>query len=491
VRKLDPVALQRAIGLKASFYEFVKMAFTHAETGVEYVDGWHVEEMCNHLEACWRGDIRKLAIAIPPGCMKSLVTSVLFPVWCWIRDPSIRFSAISYDADLTGGRDGGKVVKLIKSEWFQDRWGSRVVLPTDPGTAMIKTSRGGFRMSTSIRGKYTGQHVHFEVVDDPIKPSALSKTMLDEVSAWRTGTAETRILPPKPGKPGARIYIMQRLHEDDLIGQIEKDPAWTILRFPMYFEADNPCTTKWGGDRRTEEGELLWPERFDAEFIRERARVMRPQQVAAQLQQRPTPDGGLIFNADTFQTYRTAPAKMDQVVLSIDATFKGAETSDFVCIQVWGKKGADFYLLDMTWKRLSFTQTIDAIRAMTRKWPQARAKLIEDKANGPAIIDTLRKEISGIIPVNPEGGKEARANAVEPYFSAGNVYHPDPSGCIPNPDRSLDPVVYDWVDAHRHELTSFPFAKHDDSVDACTQALLYFRTKGNAFLAAMRALQGR
>jgi predicted phage terminase large subunit-like protein len=489
--KLDPVKLERAIGLKGPFHAFVKMAFPHVETGEEYVDGWHVEEMCNHLEACWRGELRKLAICVPPGCMKSLVTSVFFPVWCWIRAPAIRFSAISYDSGLTGARDGGKIVKLIKSDWFRARWGDRVVLPTDPATGMIKTHGGGFRLATSVGGPYTGQHVHFEIVDDPIKPKDLTKTKLEEVARWRTQTAETRVLPFREGKPGARVYIMQRLHEDDLIGQIAKDPSWTVLRFPMLYEADVPCVTKWGGDRRTEEGELLWPERFTEEIVTSRMRTMGPRNSAAQYQQRPTPDGGLIFNADTFQTYRTAPSKMDQIVMSIDATFKGADTSDYVCIQVWGKKGPEFYLLDMTWKRLSFTATLDAIRAMARKWPQARAKLIEDKANGPAIIDTLRKEISGIIPVNPEGGKEARANAVEPYFSAGNVYHPDPSGCIPNPERSVDPVVYDWVDAHRHELTTFPFGKHDDSVDACTQALLYFRTKSNAWLAAMRALQGR
>lgn len=486
MKGLNVVALEREIGMRGSLHDFVAMAFPHVETGETFVDNWHIEEICTHLEATWRGELRKVGFCIPPGCMKSLIVSVLFPVWVWIRDPSKRFSVIGYDEGLTATRDGGKVIKLIKSDWFKARWSDRVSVPTDPATGNVKTQGGGFRFATSIGGGYTGQHVHFEIVDDPIKPQDLTKAKLDAVQTWRTRVAPTRLIPPKPGQAGARIYIMQRLHEDDAIGYAEREEGWTFVVFPMRL-AGPPCVTQWGGDRRTEEGDLLWPERFDAEEVDSRAKILGPKNTAAQFQQRPVPDGGLIFNSDTFQFYTVAPAKFEQVLMSVDATFKGADTSDFVCIQVWGRKGGSFYLLDMVHARLSFTGTIEAIKRMVRKWPQARTKLIEDKANGPAIIDTLAKEIAGIIPVNPEGGKEARANAVEPYFSAKNVWFPEPAGAVTKTGEA--PAPCPWVDTLVAELLGFPFARNDDAVDACTQALLHFRQKANHFIEAMRKLK--
>lgn len=473
-----------------SFHEFVKMAFGIIEPGEKYVDGWHVGEVCKHLEAVWKGECRKLCICIPPGHMKSLIVSVLFPVWCWIRDPSLRFAVIGYDAELTGGRDGGKAAALVQSPWFKARWGDRVMIPTDPAMTNIKTQLGGFRFASSIKGKFTGRHVHFLIVDDPVKPQDISKTTLEEVKTWRTRTAPTRLLPVKDGEPGGQIYIMQRLHEDDAVGLAEKEGEWTILRLPAEFSVAEACVTPWGGDDRRDDGDLLWPERFTAKHVANLKKALGSRNSAAQLQQRPTPEGGAVFRRETFKFYKVAPAKFDQVVISIDATFKGADTSDFVAMGVWGRKGGEFFLLDMVWQRMSFTATIAAIRALCRKWPRARAKLIEDKANGPAIIDTLGKEISGIVAVNPEGGKEARANAVEPYFEAGNVYFPDPEGAVTQPEKGGQPVRYEWVDNLMNELTGFPFAAHDDGVDQLSQALIYFRAKSSRFVEAMQKLKG-
>jgi predicted phage terminase large subunit-like protein len=486
------IAIERRVGLEGKLHDFVGMCFAHVEPGSEFVDNWHLEEVCAHLEAMYRGEIDQLGICIPPGCMKSLVVSVIFPVWCWIRDPSLRFSVIGYDADLTGTRDGGKVVALVQSVWFQERWGDRVKVPTDPATSNVTTQAAGFRFATSIKGKYTGRHVHFEIVDDPTKPQDLSKAALEEVQTWRQRVAPTRLLPTKPGEPGGRIYIMQRLHENDAIGHAEReeqvDPgSWVFLVLPMAFESKSACVTPFGGDRRTEDGELLWPERFTAEIVKARERIMGPKNTAAQHGQKPSPDGGLVFNASTFKFYKCAPAKFDQVLVSVDAAFKGVDVSDYVVIQVWGRKGGEFFLLDMIRSKLTFTGTIEALKRVCRKWPRASAKLIEDKANGPAIIDTLKKEISGVIARNPEGGKEARANAVEPYFAAGNVYFPEASGAITQPDKQTSPEPCPWVDQLVTELLGFPTAAYDDAVDTLSQALLYFRERSSRYAEALAA----
>jgi predicted phage terminase large subunit-like protein len=216
-------------------------------------------------------------------------------------------------------------------------------------------------------------------------------------------------------------------------------------------------------------------------------RELGPTAAAAQLQQRPVPVGGLIFQRDWFQSFciegcllphvhHTLPKQWDSLIQSWDFAFKGSEDSDFVVGQIWGRKGTDFYLLDQFRERTDFPGSLKAIKAMTAKWPRALAKLVEDKANGSAVVDTLKKDIRGIIPVEPQGGKVARANATAPLYAAKNVWHPDPIRCP-------------WVVEHQNELIGFPKGRHDDSVDASSQALSYLNLSATRFLAAMEAVK--
>ena len=145
-------------------------------------------------------------------------------------------------------------------------------------------------------------------------------------------------------------------------------------------------------------------------------------------------------------------------------TFKDGDDTDFVVGQVWGRKGAALYLLDQVRRRMGFTDTVAAFRALAAKWPGATRKLVEDKANGPAVIDALKHAVPGIIPVEPDGSKTARAHAVTTFFEAGNVLLPHPEHCP-------------WAREYVAELTQFPGAPHDDQVDATTQALRDFDTK--------------
>jgi predicted phage terminase large subunit-like protein len=176
-------------------------------------------------------------------------------------------------------------------------------------------------------------------------------------------------------------------------------------------------------------------------------------------QQSPQPAQGQIFKRDWWNFYRQAPFPFDEIIQSWDMAFKGTDASDFVVGQVWGRKKADKYLLDQVRARMDFPTTIQAVKTLSAKWPQAHAKLAEDKANGPAVIDTLKREISGLIAIEPQGSKEARANAVSPQIESGNVYLPDPS---------IAPWIHDLIE----ECAAFPKGTNDDQVDAMTQALL-------------------
>ena len=313
--------------------------------------------------------------------------------------------------------------------------------------------RGVYR-SAGVGGGITGMGGDIILIDDPIKDRAEadSPTIRNRVWDWYTSTLYTRLAPG-----GGIIVIQTRWHMDDLAGRLleaqrsGQGDAWRVVNFPAIAEEDEPYRKA---------GEALHPERYPLEQLQAIRAAIGSRDWAALYQQRPAPDGGAIFRAEWLRFWlpKDLPQSFDRLCISWDMTFKDGDDSDYVVGQVWGRKGADFFLLDQVRARMGFTATLAAFRALSDKWPQAQRKLVEDKANGPAVIDSLRHAVPGIIPVEPDGSKLARAHAVTTFFEAGNVHIPHPS-------------VYGWVADYVAELTSFPTAAHDDQVDATTQAL--------------------
>ncbi len=485
------VSVERRKGFN-DFHAFVKMAW-HVVEPRPFEDNWHIEEECAHLEALTRGKplpsglpFRFLAINQPPGTSKSIIATVIWPVWDQLQHPTNRIANVSYDKSLAL-RDSGKSLKLIQSDWFKARWGDRLTIKgANPAEGEYEFIQGGCRYATSVGGAITGRHFDRIIVDDPTKPKDVTGQILQNTRDWWEGTLPSRVAPGT----GSIVLVMQRLHVADLTGVAlsEADREWVHLRFPMRFEAKESCRTPFGGDRRTVEGELLWPSRFPESEVQQLAR-RGSRHFASQYQQRPVPEGGNVFKAEWFRSWILAgvtlppvlgeeepkirPDTFDLIAISVDCAFKDLESSDYVCIQVWGKKRGDFFLLDQVHDQLSFSATLQAIRKMLTKWKRVRAVLIEDKANGPAIISEMRKKgVSGVIEVNPQGGKMARAQAASPTFEAGNVFFPHPG-------------LYEWVDPLRDELSTFPVAPNDDRVDACTQFLVWILARGAGWASAM------
>ena len=295
-------------------------------------------------------------------------------------------------------------------------------------------------ISRGVLSGITGMGADLMIIDDPIKnrEEADSETHRSKIWDEWIDSFSTRL------HPGAIvILILTRWHEDDLQGRLlseeyGKPLPWQVYNLPLEAEEDDVIGRA--------VGEPLWPERYGLEFIQERKRY--PSSFNSLYQGRPTAAEGNLLKRAWWQYYDTLP-KMVHTIMSIDATFKDEADSDFVCIQVWGKNGADMYLIDNLKARMNFPTTLQAIRNMVRKHPKAHAKLVEDKANGPAIISMLKNEIGGMIPVNPQGGKVARVNAVSPYIESGNVYLPRQA-----------PWVHDFVE----ECASFPQGKNDKLV---------------------------
>ncbi|MDQ3095792.1 MAG: phage terminase large subunit, partial [Actinomycetota bacterium] len=223
---------------------------------------------------------------------------------------------------------------------------------------------------------------------------------------------------------------------------------WTVLHLPAL----------------NDDGTALWPERFSTAELTETKAEIGSRNWEALYQGRPSPSEGGLLKREWWKFYREAPTVFDRLLTSWDMTFKETKEGSYVVGQVWGQREANYYLLDQMRARMDFPEAVFAVRALAAKWPAVREHVVEDKANGPAVIATLRNKIAGMIPVNPEGGKEARANAVSPMIEAGNVYLPDPLTA---------PWIHDFIE----ECAAFPMGANDDQVDAMSQALVRLRPR--------------
>lgn len=473
-RLLDLIAIDRELASR-SFFDYVKIAFPQVEPGVPFLDNWHIQALCAHMQAVFDNEIKDLVINVPPGSMKSLAICTLYPTWTWTQDPGRRGIYASYSADLAN-RDSLRSRQLIESPWYQERWGEAadnpiVVRNRDQWSVQRYSNQAaGFRMATTVAGRLVGYHGHDLIVDDPIKPTDCTDLALDAAEFWWFKGMITRRLPN-----AHRVVIMQRLHDRDLAG-LSIEAGFASLVIPMEYEKGPRTKTPLGTvDPRTREGEPLWPARWSETELAELKKDLGPRETAAQLQQRPAPAEGAIFKEAYLKWYKAAPAlRRMNVVLSVDANFKRTDTGSYAVAQVWGARGAEYYLLDQIRDRYSFSELLDAVRRLASKWRTASRILVEDKANGSALVNVLGKELSGVTPVLPERDKVRRAHAIEPLWAAGNVYLPD---------RSIAP----WIDDFWLECRSFPVAKHDDQVDAMSQALAHLKHRNvDRFVRAVR-----
>lgn len=451
----------------------------------QYTHFRHTELICNELQPIVEGEQRFIMIEMPPRHGKSMTVTETFPSFFIAKNPNKRVITAAYSDGLATkfGRVNRNKFKEFAPQLFDLRMSDSNSATKNWG---VEGHTGGM-ISTGIGGSITGQGADLMIIDDPIKNAkeAASQTIRDNIWDEWESTLSTRL-----HKGASVIVIMTRWHEDDIIGRLlDRSPReWIRLRLPAIAEDEDDLLGR-------EIGEALCPELgFDEQWAEDKKTEVGSRTWASLFQQRPSPAGGNIFNRHWWKFYvpdeatRTRlglpndvavlPKVWDKQVQSWDCTFKDGQTSDFVVGQVWGKKQANFFLLDQVRDRLNLPETMKAIRHLTEKWPDAKAKYVEDKANGPAVIQMLQDEIIGLIAVNPEGGKEVRANAVSPLVEAGNVYLPHPSS-VP------------WVNDLIEEMTAFPNGKNDDTVDAATQALIKLQGAKNNPLDRYKRLMGR
>lgn len=412
------------------------------------------------MEALY-GERRRLLVALPPQHGKSGLVSVLTPAFYLGTNPHRSVLLASYASKLARflGRQSRKILERTGRPTYE------VDVAKDSAAAQEWRLDGfeGGMVSAGVAGDFRGRPGDLVIVDDPIKDSkqAMSPGYLDGLWDWFTSVLEGRL-----AADATIIVCATRLHERDLTGRILAEHAdeWDLLRLPAIAERGDPLGRK--------EGAALWPERYPAEYLARRKRIVGSYWWAAEYQQTPVPAGGTIINPTWWQFWKVLPARFDEVVTSWDMNLKKTTSGSYATGQVWGRLGPDRYLLGRVRGRWGFERLLVAFLRLAATWPEARRHLVEDAAVGPAAMDVLRKRVGRLFPVkvSGQGSKVARLSGAAPVIESGNVYVPHADAIGPHGER------YEWVRDYVASLAAFPHGDGTDDGDATSQALAYFDT---------------
>ena len=389
------------------------------------------------------------------------MASIAFPAWCLGHDPSAQILCVSYAGELADklARD---YRLIMMSRWYQRIFPTRLA-PHRQAVQEFLTTRQGYRLATSNGGVLTGRGADIILIDDPLKPEeALSDTQRRAANEWFSHTLYSRL---NDKRNGAIVIIMQRLHEDDLVGHVLAQEPWEIVRFPAIAEEHevHRIETILGPQAFTRRrGEALHAAREPLDTLARIRHTIGEYNFAGQYQQCPAPLGGGLVKEQWFKRYgeNDRPETFDRIVQSWDTANKATELSDFSVCTTWGIKGKNLYLLSVLRKRLEYPALKRAVREQQSLF-DADVVLIEDKASGTQLIQELITEgFHRVTRYQPDCDKIMRLNAQTGLIENGFVYIPQKAS---------------WLAEYLHELTVFPKGKHDDQVDSTAQFLDWFK----------------
>jgi predicted phage terminase large subunit-like protein len=462
--------------LRTDFSAFIERSFSELNPDTAYIANWHIEVMAAALEDCRHGKTKRLIITVPPRSLKSHSVSVAFAAWLLGHKSSTQIICASYAQDLAE-KHALDCRSLMSGSFYRQLFPATRLARSKNAVHDFTTTQKGNRLATSVGGVLTGRGADFIIIDDPIKPDeALSDARRASVNEWYDHTLSSRL---NDKRNGCIILIMQRLHEDDLVGHVQKAGDWKILRFPAIAEEAETHTIETPYGTRTFHravGEPLDREREPLEILQQLRDIQGEYNFAGQYQQSPAPLGGGMVKGEWFRTYPsdTRPGDFEWVFQSWDTANKVTELSDYSVCTTWGVREKSLYLLDVLRQRLDYPALKRAVAAQAERY-KPRTILVEDKASGTQLIQELENErLHAVQRYQPTMDKIMRMHSVTSTIENGRVYLPEKSA---------------WLQPYLHELITFPRAKHDDQADSTSQALDWYKQGGNYCLGLVEYLK--
>ena len=469
---MDPRGMRQL--LRADLTAFIERCFLELNPSTAFLPNWHVELIANKLEACRRGEIRRLILNIPPRHLKSICASIALPAYWLGHDPSAQILCVSYAQDLAN-KLSMDCRQVMMSPWYQELFPTRLSSQR-AAREEFATTKHGFRLASSVGGVLTGRGADVIIIDDPLKPDeALSEAMRPRVNEWYDQVLYSRL---NHKEQGCIILVMQRLHLDDLVGHVLEQEGWDVVSLPAIAQEDERHLIHTLGQTREQArpaGEALHPERESLGTLDQIRKSMGDYAFAGQYLQAPVPLGGGMVKDVWWRIFEGDPGPYDRVIQSWDTANTAGELSDYSVCTTWGLKGQDAYLLHVLRKRLNYPDLKRAVREQAA-FHRSQVILIEDKASGTSLIQDLRNDgLSSVQGCKPEGDKIMRLHAQTAWIENGRVYLPKAAP---------------WLADYRHELGSFPKSKFDDQVDSTSQALAWIQ-KGAFGLGRIRMVPRR
>lgn len=459
--------------LRTDFKSFVQKVFKEVSPSSEYLDNWHINLICSELMRVENGEYNRLIINLPPRYMKSIICSVAFPAFILGHNPKVSIVCVSYN-DTLSEKLALDCKKVIESEWYKELFPQTKLNKNKKAVLDFETISGGGRFSTSVNGTLTGRGGDYLIIDDPIKPAdANSDLQRNKVNDWYANTLYSRLNNKNTGKI---IVIMQRIHEEDLTGYLlNNDENFKLIKIQAIAEQDE----KWvihtkNGDKiiTRNKGDALHSDRENIEQLKKLKEYIGEYNFAGQYQQNPAPKDGGIIKKKWFQTYnkeellkRISEGSINIVALiqSWDTACKIEQHNDYsVCITALKDANGKTYIFNVYRKKLEFPDLIKQIVSMHNNAKETFKRsvnlLIEDKASGTQIIQTLKQNhYISVNAIKPEYDKQSRLMGVSHLIENGSCLFPDKEEAW-------------WMD-FENELLRFPKVKHDDQCDALSQLL--------------------
>lgn len=447
--------------LRNDLTSFIERSFYELNPQDNFVAGQYIERLAATLERCRTGNTNRLIINMPPRTLKSFAVSVAFSAWLHGHEPAKQIICASYGQDLAN-KHAHDCRSLMSSAFYRGLFPQAALSPDRLSVDDFMTRARGFRMATSVGGSLTGRGADVIILDDVLKPiDALSETVRRAANEWYSHTLMTRL---NDKEKGVIIIVMQRLHQEDLVGEVMEREPWEVLSLPAIAEKDEDYLIEGplGNHRYVRKvGEALHPERDTVETYRKIRDAIGEYNFQSQYQQNPMSREGGLIKAEWIRYCEPGewPKQFEYVLQSWDTACKSGERNDYSVCTTWGIHDGNFYLVDVFRKRLNFPDLKRAVLELFRRYNVDKV-LIEDKGSGTSLIQEFKSDYSiwcleGYTP-KQSSDKLVRLDAQGIKFEGGRVYLPKQAA---------------WLDEYVREITGFPGSKYDDQVDSTSQAL--------------------